>query len=101
MGDYLLATGADEIWLQPVSEMNTAGVASTSIFLRGLLDKIEAKPEFTQRYEYKNAANMFTEKDFTPAHREASTRLIESVFESATAEIAGDRARKRATKSWP
>ena len=25
MGDYFLATAADEIWLQPVSEMNTAG----------------------------------------------------------------------------
>lgn len=91
MGDYFLATSADEIWLQPVSEMNTAGVSSTSVFLRSLLDKIEAKPEFTQRYEYKNAANMFTEKDFTAAHREASTRLIESVFETATAGIAADR----------
>jgi len=91
MGDYFLATASDEIWLQPVSEMNTAGVSSTAVFLRGLMDKIEAKPEFTQRYEYKNAANMFTEKDFTAAHREATTRLIESVFETATAGIAADR----------
>ncbi|MBL8779818.1 MAG: S49 family peptidase, partial [Alphaproteobacteria bacterium] len=95
MGDYFLATAADEIWLQPVSEMNTAGVSSTSVFLRNLLDKIEAKPEFTQRYEYKNAANMFMEKDFTAAHREASTRLIESVFETATAGIAADRKKTR------
>jgi protease-4 len=95
MGDYFLATAADEIWLQPVSEMNTAGVSSTSVFLRNLLDKIEAKPEFTQRYEYKNAANMFMEKDFTVAHREASMRLIESVYESATAGIAADRKMKR------
>jgi len=91
MGDYFLATAADEIWLQPVSEMNTAGVSSTAVFLRSLMDKIEAKPEFTQRYEYKNAANMFTEKDFTAAHREATMRLIESVFETATAGIAADR----------
>lgn len=95
MGDYFLASVADEIWLQPVSEMNTAGVASTGVFLRGLLDKIEAKPEFTQRYEYKNAMNMITEKDFTPAHREANMRLIESVFESATTGIAADRKRTR------
>jgi protease-4 len=93
MGDYLLASMADEIWLQPVSEMKTAGVSSTSVFLKGLLDKIEAKPEFEQRYEYKNAANMFTQTDFTPAHREASTRLIQSVFESATAQIAASRKR--------
>ena len=91
LGDYFLASSADQIWMQPVSEMNTAGVAATSIFLRGLLDKINAKPEFVQRYEYKNAANMFTETDYTAAHREATQRLIESVFESATAGMAGDR----------
>ncbi len=95
MGDYFLASAADEIWLQPVSEMNTAGVSSTAVFLRGLLDKIEAKPQFTQRYEYKNAANTFTEKDFTVAHREATMRLIESIFETATAGIAADRKKPR------
>ncbi len=91
LGDYYLASSADQIWMQPVSEMNTAGVAATAIFLKGLLDKINAQPQFTQRYEYKNAANMFTESDYTPAHREANTRLIESVFENATAGMAGDR----------
>ncbi|MBP6011228.1 MAG: signal peptide peptidase SppA [Alphaproteobacteria bacterium] len=95
MGDYFLASAADEIWLQPASEMKTAGVATTAVFLRNMLDKIQAKAEFTQRYEYKNAANMFTEKDFTPAHREAATRLIESLFESSTAGIAGDRKKTR------
>ncbi|MFM9862417.1 MAG: signal peptide peptidase SppA [Micropepsaceae bacterium] len=95
MGDYFLASAADEIWLQPVSSMNTTGVATTSAFLRSMLDKIQAKPEFAQRYEYKNAANTFMEKDFTPAHREASYRLLESIFETSTAGIAGDRKKTR------
>ena len=95
MGDYMLASIANEIWMQPVSEMNSTGVATTAMFFRGLLDKINAVPQFEQRYEYKNAANVFTEKDFTVAHREATTRLLESVFESATAAIAGDRKKTR------
>jgi protease-4 len=95
MGDYLLASIADEIWMQPVSEMNTAGVATTSMFFRGLIDKINAVPQFEQRYEYKNAANVYTEKDYTQWHREATTRLLDSVFESATASIAGDRKKTR------
>jgi protease-4 len=95
MGDYFLASAADEIWLQPASSMNTTGVSTTSAFLRSMLDKIQAKPEFAQRYEYKNAANMFMEKDFTAAHREASTRLLESLFETSTAGIAGDRKKTR------
>ena len=95
MGDYFLAAAADEIWLQPVSSMNATGVSTTSAFLRSMLDKIQAKPEFAQRYEYKNAANMFMEKDFTVAHREASYRLLESIFETSTAGIAGDRKKTR------
>jgi protease-4 len=75
--------------------MNTTGVSTTSAFLRNMLDKIQAKPEFAQRYEYKNAANMFMEKDFTAAHREASYRLLESIFETATTGIAGDRKKTR------
>jgi hypothetical protein len=31
-----------------------------------------------QRREYKNAANMFTETDFTRPHREATSRSISS-----------------------
>ncbi|MBI1213543.1 MAG: signal peptide peptidase SppA [Alphaproteobacteria bacterium] len=91
LGDYYLASAADQIWMQPVSEMNTAGVAATAVFLKGLLDKVDAVPQFTQRYEYKNAANMFTQTDYTAAHREASQRLIESVFESDTAGMAAER----------
>ena len=95
MGDYMLASVANEIWMQPVSEMSTTGVASTTMFLRGLLDKIEAVPQFEQRYEFKNAANIYTEKDYTPSHREATTRLLESIFESSTAMIAQERKRTR------
>lgn len=95
MGDYLLASIADEIWMQPASEMSTTGVSTETMFFRGLLDKINAVPQFEQRYEYKNAANIYTEKDYTQWHREATTRLLESVFETATTAIAADRKKTR------
>ena len=37
---------ADEIWMQPVSEMNTAGVAATTTFFRSLLENREASGIF-------------------------------------------------------
>ena len=49
---------------------------------------IEAKPVFGQRYEYKNAANVYTETDYTPAHREATTHLVQSLYGTLTADIA-------------
>jgi protease-4 len=95
LGDYQVAAAADQIWMQPASAFFSAGPATTSLFLRGLFDKIGAVPQIVQREEYKNAANMFMETDFTPAHLEATTRLLESWYETAIDEIAADRRLER------
>ena len=91
LGDYALAAASDEIWMQPVSSFFSAGSSTTALFLDGLFDKVEATPQFVQRYEYKNAANMFTQSDFTPAHREATLRLLQSWYDSTVDELATDR----------
>jgi len=96
LGDYTAAAAADEIWMQPVSTFFSAGASSTTMFFKGLFDKVNAAPQFVQRYEYKNAANVFTETDFTPAHREATLRVLQSWYDSATAEAASDRKLDRA-----
>ena len=88
IGQYYLATLADEVWIQRTSEMNAVGLLSTTVFLRGVFDKIGARADMGQRYEYKNAANVYTETDYTPAHREATTRLLQTVYDTLTADIA-------------
>ena len=96
LGDYVVAAASDEIWMQPVGTFFSAGSSTTALFLDGLFDKVEATPQFVQRYEYKNAANMFTEMDFTPAHREATLRILQSWYDSTVDEIAEDRSLSRA-----
>lgn len=91
IGQYYVASLADEIWLQPTSEMNAVGMLSTTVFLRGLFDKLSVKADIGKRYEYKNAANVYTETDYTPAHREATTRLLQSIYDVLTADIAAAR----------
>jgi protease-4 len=56
---------------------------------------MEATPQFVQRREYKNAVNMFTETDFTPAHREATLRILQSWYDSSVDEAAMDRSLTR------
>ncbi len=90
LGDFGVAALADEIWMQPASAFFASGAASTTLFFRGLFDNIDAEPQFVQRHEYKNAANIFTETEFTPAHREATERLLVSWYETATDQIAAD-----------
>ncbi len=79
-GPYYLATAFDEIWLQPSGDLGLNGLVGESPFLRGTLDKLGVKPEFGQRYEFKNAMNQYTETKYTDAHREATKTLIESIF---------------------
>ena len=79
-GAYYLATAFDEIWLQPSGDLGLNGLVAESPFFRGVLDKLGVKPEFGQRHEFKNAMNQYTETRFTDAHREATTKLVESLY---------------------
>lgn len=91
LSEYYLATTADQIWLQPASMLNSAGIVTSTVFLRGLFDLVGAEVYFAQRYEYKNAANVYTETDFTDAHREATGGLINSIYESLMGDMAAAR----------
>lgn len=90
-GGYYLATGFDEIWLQPSGDIGLTGIMYESPFLRGTLEKIGVTPRMDHRYEYKNAMNMYTEKAFTPPHREAMLRIAESQFGQMVEGIAAAR----------
>ena len=81
--DYVLATGCAQIWLQPSGELGLLGVASETTFLRGALDKLGVEPQLDKRHEYKNAADRIMRTEFTPEHREAVDRVVESIWDGA------------------
>jgi protease IV len=91
LGDYLTAASADEIWMQPGSPFGAAGAGTSAIFLRGLFDKVNAVPQIVKRADYKSAADMYMEKQRTPADREQTTAFLQSWVDSATADAAADR----------
>ena len=91
LGDYLAASAANEIWIQPKAPFSPAGAGGGEIFLRGTLDKINAVPQMAKRAEYKSAADMFMEKQMTPADREQLTVLMNSVYDSAVTQMAANR----------
>lgn len=84
-------TPADEIWIQPGSEVFSAGVTFETEFLKGLFDKIDVTPEIYPFYEYKNAPNSYNETGYTEPHREAMTQLAESLWTASLDDIAADR----------
>jgi protease-4 len=84
---YYLATSFDKIYLQPSGDCNLVGFHLEHPFLKGTFDKLGIVPRFGQRYEYKNAANLYTETSFTDAHREASASLLGSLSSQLTTAV--------------
>jgi protease-4 len=88
---YQAVSAADEIWMQDTTGFAVSGLRSESEFFGGVMEKLDADPEFFQFYEYKNAVNSYTQKGFTDAHREAATSYLTSIYDNAVAQIATDR----------
>jgi protease-4 len=91
MAAYVLASGFDQIWLQPGGGLGLLGVGVETTFVRGALDKLGIEPQLEQRHEFKNAADRVMRTEFTDAHRIAIERLAESVLTEAVTAIAKGR----------
>ena len=90
-GGYYLASAFNDIYLQPSGILGLTGLAFESPFLRGTFDKLHIEPRMFQREEYKNAADMFTRRQYSSAHREAVETMMESQFEQIVNGIADHR----------
>lgn len=88
---YYVSTACDEVWLLPSGSVGLIGVGADVTFLHDALAKAGVRVEVGKRYEYKNAPNALTHAAFTPEHREATTRLVESAQEQLVAGIAAAR----------
>jgi protease-4 len=86
--EYYLASAADRVYLLPTSPLDLTGIASYELFLRGALDKLGAYPDFVHVGAYKTAVNTFTEKGFTPEHREMTESLNRDLYEQLVRGIA-------------
>jgi protease IV len=91
VSSYMIGASASELWMQNTASFQLAGFSADGIFLGRAFDKYGVNAQFEQRYEYKNAVNEYNESDFTPAHREAMTAWMTSIYTSALANAAQDR----------
>src|SRR4029077_4842556 len=77
--------------MQPSGTVGLVGFATNALFLRDALDKAGIEAQFIARGEYKSAANLFTQDRYTDAHREADSRLIESLHNQVRQAVANSR----------
>ncbi|HEY6648142.1 MAG TPA: signal peptide peptidase SppA [Mycobacterium sp.] len=88
---YYLASAFREVWMQPSGTVGLVGFATNAMFLRDALDKAGIEAQFIARGEYKSAANLFTQDRYTEPHREADSRLIESLHSQVRQAVAQSR----------
>ena len=88
---YVLASACKKVVLNPLGDVNLTGLAVRSPFIRGTLDKLEIEPDFPGIGDYKTARFFYTQKDFTPAHREMMQWLLDSITRQMVAGIASGR----------
>jgi len=88
---YLLASACKKVVLSPLGDINLTGLAVRSPFIRGTLDKLEIEPDFPGIGDYKTARFLYTQKDFTPAHKEMMKWLLDSLTRQMIDGIASGR----------
>ena len=94
--EYYVATGCDQVWLGPANPLGVRGMMAEATFLRGTLDKLKIVPDFYHIAEFKTATNQYTEKKFTPAHREEVESLLTSLYDQYVTEVSAARHMDRA-----
>ena len=88
---YYLASAFREVWMQPSGTVGLIGFATNAMFPRDALDKAGIEAQFIARGEYKSFANLFTQDSYTESHREADSRLIESLRDQVWQAVAESR----------
>ncbi|MBL4683695.1 MAG: S49 family peptidase, partial [Nannocystaceae bacterium] len=78
--DYYLATAAEKLYIHPAGGLSIFGMSSTSIYLRGALDKVGVKAEVIKVDEYKSASERFTNTEPSRYDREQRTELLHDIY---------------------
>jgi protease-4 len=89
--EYYLNSVADKIYINPVGEMDFKGLSSEIMFYKGLQEKTGVKMEVIRHGKYKSAVEPFLENEMSEANREQVTALLNSVWNSVTADISKSR----------
>jgi protease-4 len=78
--EYYIASACDKIYVAPPGELFINGLAADVMFFRGTLDKLGIYPDIYQIGKYKSAADTFTRKEMSEAHREFMNSLLDDLF---------------------
>ncbi|MDE6703740.1 MAG: signal peptide peptidase SppA [Muribaculaceae bacterium] len=90
-GDYLVASVADKIFLNPVGNVDIHGVGMQTPFFTGLLDKLGVKIQVVKVGTYKSAVEPFILTSMSEAARRQNQVYVDSIWNFYANTIAANR----------
>ncbi|MBO4742857.1 MAG: signal peptide peptidase SppA [Bacteroidales bacterium] len=92
-GSYYLASVADKVYMtpHPGATIQMLGVGSQMIYLGDLLSKLGVNVQLIRHGKYKSAGEMYTRSSSSPENREQYQKMVDSMWETLSAEIAASR----------
>ncbi|MDN3686736.1 signal peptide peptidase SppA [Cyclobacterium jeungdonense] len=88
---YFLCSVADEIYLNPIGDLEFNGFAANPIFLKGLLDKIEVEPVIFRVGEFKSAIEPFIMEKMSEENRLQTSVYLEDLNQVVVNAVAESR----------
>lgn len=89
--DYYIASLADSVFINPVGALDIHGLSSTTLFFKGLLDKIGVEAQVVKVGTYKSAVEPFILTDMSPASREQQNVFLNSIWREIASQIGNSR----------
>lgn len=87
-GDYYVACAADEIYLNPVGSVDIHGLSATTLFYKGLMDKVGITAQVMKVGTYKSAVEPFILTEMSNESREQQEYFLNNIWLDVCNDIA-------------
>lgn len=90
-GDYYIASASDSIFINPIGNVDIHGLSATTIFYKGLMDKIGIEAQVLKVGTYKSAVEPFMLTHMSDASKEQQLHYMGNIWNSICTQIATSR----------
>jgi len=89
--EYYLNSVANTIYINPVGDLDFKGLSAEMMFFKDFQDKTGIKMEVIRHGKYKSAVEPFLDNKMSDANRQQISEMLNSIWNSVTADISKSR----------
>ncbi len=89
--DYYIASVADKAWVDEIGGLRLTGFAGTSLYYKGLFDKLGVDVQIERIEEFKSAPEAWTRDEPTAAAMRMRNELYDDLYDTIVSDIAEGR----------